>query len=249
MKSRLLGVVSVLIIAMHISMSAQAVMVVAPGAAASIEGDTYNVYPFRLEPEAIYQQLYDASLFGGQSGIVEQILFRIDSLGSPGSSTFDLEVRLSHTSVTPDTMSTTFADNIGTDEMVVLSGVSEVSSGTITPGVNPFDVVLDINDIFLYNGVDNLLLQITIFESLGGSTPWLDAVSSSFPGGDLMQRLWNFNIDDPIIPGNDITTGIMLEPRGLVTAFEISAVPIPPALYLFGTGLIGLGGMARRKVP
>ena len=30
-------------------------------------------------------------------------------------------------------------------------------------------------------------------------------------------------------------------------AFSVSAVPIPPALYLFGTGLMGLVGIARRK--
>ena len=30
-------------------------------------------------------------------------------------------------------------------------------------------------------------------------------------------------------------------------AFSITAVPIPPALFLFGSGLLGLVGMARRK--
>ena len=98
-----------------------AVTIVAPGAAASMEGDTYNVYPFSLYPDGYYQQLYDASLFGGQSGVVNQILFRIDgSAFSDFTSAHNIEVRLSHTSVTPATMSTTFADNIGTDETVVL---------------------------------------------------------------------------------------------------------------------------------
>jgi hypothetical protein len=27
----------------------------------------------------------------------------------------------------------------------------------------------------------------------------------------------------------------------------IIATPVPPALYLFGSGLLGLGGMARRR--
>ena len=113
-KSRLLGAVFVLIFAMYISMSAQAVTIVAPGAVASTGGDTFNVYPFGLYPDGYYQQLYDASLFGGQSRIVEHILFRIDeSETSPTSSIHNIEVRLSHTSVTPATMSTTFADNIG----------------------------------------------------------------------------------------------------------------------------------------
>jgi hypothetical protein len=32
-----------------------------------------------------------------------------------------------------------------------------------------------------------------------------------------------------------------------VHAGNVSPVPLPPALYLFGSGLIGLVGMARRK--
>ena len=43
---------------------AGAVTIVAPGTAASTEGDTYNVYPFNFV-HGYYQQLYDASLFGG----------------------------------------------------------------------------------------------------------------------------------------------------------------------------------------
>ncbi len=89
---------SIVMLALGAPSLAGAVTIVAPGAAASMEGDTFNVYPFALHPEGYYQQLYDASLFGGQSGIVEQILFRIDGSGSEFSRSIDLEVRLSHTS-------------------------------------------------------------------------------------------------------------------------------------------------------
>ncbi|MFC1772608.1 VPLPA-CTERM sorting domain-containing protein [Pseudomonadota bacterium] len=48
-----------------------------------------------------------------------------------------------------------------------------------------------------------------------------------------------------------ITTNRITIPRSVLTAsfyIETQPVPIPSALYLFGTGLIGLIGMARRKV-
>ena len=37
-------------------------------------------------------------------------------------------------------------------------------------------------------------------------------------------------------------------PFGLLYTGTLTAVPIPPALWLFGSGLLGLVGMARRKV-
>ena len=227
-----------------LALNVNAVTIVDPGAASSTEGDIYNGYPFSLYPDGYYQQLYDATLFGGQSGVIEQILFRLDgdAIGATFDSAYDIEVRLSHTSATPDTMSMTFADNIGADEAVVLSGYIQFNS-TYTSGLNPFNVALDINDVFSYNGTDNLLLQIRHSrdtECSGCSPAWLDAVTSSFAGGDLMQRVWSNDLD--------ATTGYMLsDPRGLVTAFEINPVPIPSAVWLFGSGLIGLIGFARKK--
>jgi len=217
--------------------------IIAPGAAATTEGDEYNVYPFSLYPDGYYQQLYDASLFSGQSGVIDQIQFRLDgdAIGATFDSAHNIEVRLSHTSITPDTMSTTFSNNVGSDETIVFSDYIRFSS-SYTSGVNPFDIVIDINNIFTYNGYDNLLLQIKHSRDtacIGCSPAWLDAVSSSFEGGSLMQRVWSNDLN--------ATVGYSAEPRGLVTSFVINPVPVPAAIWLFISGALGLTYFARHK--
>lgn len=209
-----------------------AVTIVTPGAAAGTEGNSNNGYPFNLADGIFYQQLYDASLFGGQSGTVDQILFRVDDGDASFAEMLNLEVRLSHTTVSPAAMSSTFANNVGADETVVFAG-NVALSGTGGSGPNPFDVVLDVDDLFNYNGVDNLLLQISRIS--GDVGVQFDSVTSAFPGGDLVQRLWSDTIG--------AATGSMFGDRGLVTAFVIgpSSVPEPMTLLLLGLGLAGLG--------
>lgn len=58
-----------------------------------------------------------------------------------------------------------------------------------------------------------------------------------------------FNIDDPLLEGyyhlraKYLGAGIM----DYTFAIEVSPVPLPAAIWLFGSGLIGLIGIARRK--
>jgi hypothetical protein len=51
---------------------------------------------------------------------------------------------------------------------------------------------------------------------------------------DLLAGLWYINIHTAANPGGEI--------RG-----QVSAIPVPAAVWLFGSGLLGLIGMARRK--
>ena len=51
---------------------------------------------------------------------------------------------------------------------------------------------------------------------------------------DLLAGLWYINIHTADFPGGEI--------RG-----QVSTIPIPAAVWLFGSGLLGLVGMARRK--
>jgi len=68
-------------------------------------------------------------------------------VGSSFSTTYDLEIRLSHTTVTPSTLSTTFASNIGIDETLVLQSSAYAASGTNVFGnPNPFDVLFDLDN-------------------------------------------------------------------------------------------------------
>ena len=60
------------------------------------------------------------------------------------------------------------------------------------------------------------------------------ATISGTQAGDLLAGLWYINIHTVTNLGGEI--------RG-----QVQVVPIPAALYLFGSGLLGLVGMARRK--
>jgi len=148
-----------------------------PGANQSAEGNQANCIPFGTgcmptSPEARYQQVFAAGAFGGQGGVVDKLLLRLDCASGQGpvqATGIDLEIRLSHTAKSPATLSTTFADNIGVDETLVLQTNSLSLSSAATPIGGPgtcpyaFDAVIDLNDTFVYNGVDNLLLDIKVF--------------------------------------------------------------------------------------
>ena len=179
-----------------------------------------------------YQQLYAADQFGGLSGIVSQLAFRVDE--SEGSSfvsiPFPVQIWLSHTNVQVGGLSTVFDENMGADKTLVYDGVLQISSD----GTGAFDVVFDIDDVFTYNGVDNLIMEMknyawpvtgSAFDSVGwgigeGGTPWTD-------------RLW--------ANGTDSAVGSSDGDDGLVTQFSV--VPEPAAVGLLLAGLLA----ARRR--
>ena len=69
--------------------------------------------------------------------------------------------------------------------------------------------------------------------------------SLGFGGSIIVQQGiddWIFHMDDPASvddDDNDFVVRVHVEPT--------SAIPVPPAIWLFGSGLIGLIGLARRK--
>ena len=75
-----------------------------------------------------------------------------------------------------------------------------------------------------------------------GSTPPVSSVRPATSG-------LPFNIDEPLLEGHyDIRAKYL--GQGIMEytyAIEVSPVPLPAAIWLFGSGLIGLIGIARRK--
>ena len=89
--------------------------------------------------------------------------------------------------------------------------------------------------------VDNLITTVTVPGSSVllnvNVTPFVQTLPT-YAGFMLRQ------VDETI----DIHAGFgFIDPQIPTLTINYSPVPIPPALYLFGSGLLGLAGMARRK--
>ena len=130
-----------LAVLLHVPAFAATVVIVAPNDLAATEGNSDNCFPFTCG-NMRYQQVYDAAHFGGVTGVIDELLFRVAGGGGDLSDTYDLEIRLSHTTTTPSTLSTTFASNIGGDETLVLDSSSFSVTGTGGASVNPFERLL-----------------------------------------------------------------------------------------------------------
>ncbi|MEM1253001.1 MAG: PTPA-CTERM sorting domain-containing protein [Cyanobacteria bacterium P01_H01_bin.21] len=224
--------------------TAYALSITTPDSLIDVEGDSDNRFPLFV-PSQRYQQVYNASEFSALSGSTEitQILFRPDStFAAPFDFTIpDIQINLSTTSNSADGLSTTFADNIGTDDTVVVNrGSLALSSANTGPAGGPkdFDIVISLANPFFYNpSLGNLLLDVRTFSS-SNINFFADA---SFIEGDSVSRVFSSDDDDVNSTTGDEDT------LGLVTQFTFAddAAPIPtPALL---PGFIGMGIAAFNK--
>jgi hypothetical protein len=166
-KLGLLGVMTILLmIAPAIGWADQ---VVVPLAQTNSEGDGNNGFPFNCGAFAVpsmrYQQVYAAGEVGTR--VITQIAFRQDgSTGTAfGPSTIPgVTITLSSTSNGPDTLSTTFANNVGADVTTVFSGSLTLSSAASAATPRPFDIVVPLQTAFPFDATHgkNLLLDVTI---------------------------------------------------------------------------------------
>lgn len=191
-----------------------------PNAKATVEGNGNLGAPFNLAPFGAtsnrYQQVYSASELA-HTGIIDMIAFRRDEgAGTFSACGISVEIRLSHTSKAVDGLDSTFANNVGADETVVLDTTDLcLSSSRDCPsgGPCPFDIIIELDNTFTYNGTANLLLdirarnavattQFDMEETFGDS---VSNVASRVPGGTV----------------NDVS-GVPFS-RGLVTKFIFSS--------------------------
>ena len=238
MKKRHLFVVLLVVALLAASpASVLAYVVVVPNVNETTEGPSNNAFPFN-QGDMRYQQVYAASELGGLTGIISKIAFRPDiGTGDPFSTSgIDTEIRLSHTSVVPQSLSTTFANNIGADETLVFDGLLSLSSD----GSGAFDIIIDIDDLFSYNGVDNLLMDIKVFNYV--YTTQFDSAGTGVGQGGTSwtDRLWAHGVGS--------TFGSSDGDDGYVTQFTIGEPPIPaPGAILLGSIGTGLVTWFRRR--
>jgi hypothetical protein len=231
---------------------------ITPGGFENTAGNDSNCMPFTCSRGSRYQQVYDASAFGGATGVVGSVAFRLDNrdiipngpfppiINPSFNLTLDLLVSLSHTAVNSQTISTNLAGNVGGDATVVFDGVLNWST-TQLPGddLNPFDLLIDFDNIFAFNGTQNLLLDITvrnrdtIATQLDGRTPYIDA-AFGFPAPNQAPfgRAWG-----------DGSAGAGWNTKyGLISQFDLVKVPEPSTFVLFVAALLALVAVRRRRV-
>jgi len=207
--------------------------IVVPDSLEDVDGNSHmgGTYPDGMR----YQQVYDASQFTALSGSdwITHVHLRPDQdNGEPFASTMDIEFRLSTTSAGPDSLSTTFADNIGPDETVVFSGQWVLSSSDTGPGPRDFDIELALTTPFAYDpSVGNLLIDVFLYSAFDCTD--IDAEATA---GDSVSAVQNSDIFSP--------TG-QIATNGLVTQFTI--VPEPSGAVVLGAGIICLALLRRLR--
>src|SRR5215831_8521645 len=216
--------------------------IVVPNSLADAEGNSNNCFPFGFcqgNGTMRYQQVYASSQFSAPI-LIGQFLFRPDAnTGAAFSAVLpDIQINMSTTSKAPDSLSTTFADNVGVDDSIVYArGALALSSSFTGPVVGPktFDILISLTSPFLYNpGAGNLLLDVRNYQQV--DTTQFD--SHDVPTG-VVSRMWSFDV-------NTATTGEGgTATLGLVT--EFGAVPEPSTVILITAGTIPFWLMCRSR--
>jgi len=160
----------------------RAQVIVVPNAQATNDGNSQGTTP--TGPALVRtMQIHDASQFGTLSGpsFLTQFAWRPDmTLGQSGPRTVKLRLYASTTSRSVATLSTTFADNIGTNNTLVFNGtLIWTTDNDPGPGnTRQFDIVFPLTTPFLYDpAAGNLLLEFQ--QDADGSAITFDRVSGN----------------------------------------------------------------------
>lgn len=230
--------------------AAMADEVVVPNAFEFVEGPTANCIPITgCNDTDRYQQVYDSSDFGSQTGIgprfITEIRFRPSGHDNTSTPPFmeaiftDIEINLSTTpalfgpdavtAIGPDNLFTTFDTNTGGDVVNIYRGALTLSSAVTGPAAGPkdFDIVITLQTPFPYDpATGHLLLE---WKNHGGETDFdgfPDAVN--IPGDSTSRVEAASSASDP-----NAATGFA-DSVGLITQFtfrgetsETSARDVP----------------------
>ena len=164
-------------------------LIVVPNANATNDGNSF-IDPGSPGPGANanrYMLILNASQFGALSGpsFLTQLALRPDSIPGPsGPQTVTMRIYASTTTRSVAGMSATFANNLGTNNTLVVDGTTTKTTGNLPgPGnTRQFDIVeLPFTTPFLYDpAAGNLLLDFQYSRGSGSALRW-DSVTAGNP--------------------------------------------------------------------
>lgn len=214
--------------ASSISASAQ---VVVPNAYVASEGGSNNSFPFRYTQNAgHYQQSFEALQFPGPI-LIDEIAYRYLGDGSAGASTADFKMTFSYCASSWNTLSGTFANNVGAGATVVYDGVWNVEAFNGDAGLpNPFTQRLHLTTPFFYDpSQGDLLMDVEMRKS----TYPVGGIAGAFESAYSNQGVNRVFKDD----GNPTSLSGSVSTSGLITEFVSGGV------NAYGVGCAGAGGI------
>jgi hypothetical protein len=195
-----------------------------PGFLNNVETNNGNAYPFNLASQGVfsmrYQQIYSRSEFT-QASVIDAIRFRRSSgQGTFTSTPIDVKVTLGYAARSVASASSVFANNIGVGAVTVFDGLMTLSSTGAAASPQPFDVVMDVANLFNYNpALGDLLLDITVRNSPAAgflATPALGQETTT-------TRIYGFDAEGA--SGVVGFTASDTRPYGLITRFDMVSPP------------------------
>ena len=184
-----------------------------PANLAGVEGNSNAARPFP-QASARYQQIYAANEFT-TAGFIDVIRFRRDASQGPfTTSGLVVQINLAYAAMPIAAPSVVFADNVGGGNLTVYDGpLTLSSSGTGNP--RPFDVVIDVADIFYYDpALGDLLLDVRVLSNASANF-LLDASSVTQQSSTV--RIYN-NVAGNV--AGNVGGANEGQPFGLVTRFD-----------------------------
>jgi hypothetical protein len=203
------------------------------------DSNTGNCYPFGCAYNGEYQQVYNNGQFGGTITITSLEFFntQVNYFNPSTMNSGSWTISLSTTSADWNSLDPTFANNIGGNNTVVFSG------NLFQPWSFPKTLQINLSTPFTYDPLaGNLLMDVVV----SGATN---------THGDLYFDTNGYNSVDihngyNTFLGRVYNLGEVNSGYGLVTGFNqpVSSTPEPSTLLTLGSGILGLAGLARKRL-
>jgi len=198
-------------------------------------------------------------VLGGVSGITQAATYNITAV-LDGSNTPGYNASALHDSSGSNVMS---GSTLASISDAILSGTYNDVDGRLiaTLAVSNAGPSFSIDGYLLFGNDGTLLADSTVLIDFDGSAGALVDTTIGFWGVDrvccsgiyapnsfealgdnMLMTLWGANFT-----GDDFSDGYNGSTVGMDLVLEMSPVPVPAAVWLFGSGLLGLVGIARRR--